>query len=69
MKYIFNQKLREKFKGNKYLLFGIATSAYTAAIIFGTTIQVRNGFLGQVVLPLIRTNIKVPINYVNSFFI
>ncbi len=52
-------------RNNKLLLL-VALLGYTSTLIGITTYQVKSGFFGRVLRPLLSTNIRTPINYLKG---
>tara|TARA_B100000212_G_C27383533_1_gene538158 strand:+ start:1564 stop:4143 length:2580 start_codon:yes stop_codon:yes gene_type:complete len=69
MRLIFNKSLRKTFEGKKKLLLILSFLSYTIIIITATSIQVRNGIIGNFIVPVIKKNFVLPIDYFKSLFI
>ena len=69
MRISIKKDLNRYFVGKKKLLLTLGILSYTTIIIAATSIQVKNGVLGNVVLPLLKKNVLVPKDYFKSFLI
>ena len=54
MKGIFNTSLNQKIKKKKNLLVFLGITGYSLTLIAMTSIQVRNGIIGDVINPIIK---------------
>ncbi len=69
MKGIFNTSLNEKIKKKKNLFLFLSITGYSLTLIGATSIQVRNGIIGDVLKPIIKKNISIPSSYFKSLFV
>ena len=68
MRKFINFNLRDKIKGNKKKLSFLFIFGYTSIIVFTTTLTVKNGYVGNIFIPMAKTNILMLKNYLNGVF-
>ncbi len=69
MKAVINKRFRDKFKGHKRKILYLGLTLYSFSLIGATTIFIKGGFIGKIVIPVLKTNVFVPINYIKSQFV